>query len=255
MYDQNRYIASWGICQQLYRISLVYFYCALFCSCAKMAKFEPNKGHLREVPLHVRTTPPTAEQKGFFASYSDRWWKVDTLWQPETEKIVGTSRPCINFHSKTEHSCLEADAVYLVGPARRTVLWTLETRRNHYRSPLSDATNAFESSVERKTPAILEKTPQSNTFAWQRSTTCCQGSENIPGNFEMGHPTPPAVLSWHRPFWFLLIPIDDAWSGQTPLSFFRRGQKLDRFVDRVKRRTIFPTRNLEAARKMGKSCG
>lgn len=44
-------MVSRRISKQLDITSLLNVYCALFCSCVKMAKFEPKKGHLREVLL------------------------------------------------------------------------------------------------------------------------------------------------------------------------------------------------------------
>ena len=44
---------------------------------------------------------------------------------------MGSSRPCFHIDGQTEYSRLQGHALYLVGPARRSVLWTVKTDWNN----------------------------------------------------------------------------------------------------------------------------
>ena len=61
---------------------------------------------------------------------------------------MGNSR----FHvdGQTEYSRFQGHALYLVGPARRSVLWTVKTDWNNHRRSVSNAIDAFEPSIERR---------------------------------------------------------------------------------------------------------
>ncbi|UYV82078.1 hypothetical protein LAZ67_21000720 [Cordylochernes scorpioides] len=59
------------------------------------------------------------------------------------------------------------------------------------------------------------------------------------GGALMGCPTPPAVFTRHCSFRLPHVPFDDTWPGRAALYFLRRGEKLGRYLDRLKRRGIF----------------
>ena len=59
---------------------------------------------------------------------------------------------------QTEYSRLQGHALYLVRPARRSVLlWTVKTDWNNHRRSVSNAIDAFEPSIERQTATIHER--------------------------------------------------------------------------------------------------
>jgi len=62
---------------------------------------------------------------------------------------MGTSRPCFYVDRQTEYSQFKSRALYLVGPARRSVLWAAKTIWNNHRWSVSKAVNAFKPSIER----------------------------------------------------------------------------------------------------------
>ena len=58
---------------------------------------------------------------------------------------MGNSRPCFHVDGQTEYSRLQGHALYLVGLARRSVLWTVKTDWNNHRyRTVSNAIDAFE---------------------------------------------------------------------------------------------------------------
>ena len=62
------------------------------------------------------------KRKGFL----DRTVTGDEKWvhydNPKRRKLWGSSRPCFHVDGQTEYSRLQGHALYLVGPARRSVL-------------------------------------------------------------------------------------------------------------------------------------
>jgi len=115
--------------------------------------------------VNIRKVAPTAKKKGVFTSYCKWRWKVDQ------KKIMRLPWPCIN--GKAKHPWLKAHVVYLMGSARRHLLWAIATGWNHHRKSLPNTINVFESSIKRKMTTIWAKTRQSDFAAWQCSTTCC----------------------------------------------------------------------------------
>ena len=87
----------------------------------------------------------------------------------------------------------------------------------------------------------------------QRSVQCCNIGENLLGNTEMGGLTPPAVLSRRYSFRLPFVLIDGTWLGSSAFPLLWRSQKMDRFVDRLKRRIIFSRWNSKIAWEMEKS--
>jgi len=58
---------------------------------------------------------------------------------------MGSFRPCFHVDGQTEYSRLQGHALYLVGLARRTILWTVKTDWNNHRyRTVSNAIDAFE---------------------------------------------------------------------------------------------------------------
>ena len=75
---------------------------------------------------------------------------------------------------------------------------------------------------------------------------------NIIGNAEMGGFTPPAVLSGRCSFRLLFVSIDGTRPGSSVFPLLWRSQKMDRFVDRLKRRIVFSRWYPTISRKMEK---
>ena len=72
---------------------------------------------------------------------------------------------------------------------------------------------------------------------------------------EMGGLSPHAVLSRRCSFRLLFVLIDVTQSGSSAFPLLWRSQKVDRFIDRLKRRIVFSRWYLTNTKKMGKSSG
>ena len=126
------------------------------------------------------------------------------------------------------YSRLQGHALYLVGPARRSVLWTVKTQYN-----------------ERHDKVILQHDNARPHVAKVVKT--------LLGNVEKGNPTPPAVFSRHCSLWLSLVSINGTRPGWPALPVLWRSKKLDRFVDSFKRWPVFSMQDSYATRKMGES--
>ena len=95
-------------------------------------------------------------RKGFLhriVNGDEKWIHYDN---PKRRKSWGV--PGFHVDGQTEYSRLQGHALYLVGPARRSILWTVKTDWNNHRRSVSNAIDAFESSIERQTAAIQRET-------------------------------------------------------------------------------------------------
>ena len=105
---------------------------------------------------------------------------------------------------------------------------------------LSTTTDAFELSIEGKTPAIWAETRQTDFATLQRSVICCKTGETYLETLKWEVlPHPSYLHTRHFPFRLLLVPIDDTWPGWTALPFLWRCQKMDRPLDNLKKLSFF----------------
>ena len=96
-------------------------------------------------------------RKGFLhriVTGDEKWVHYDN----PKRKIMRSSPPCFYVGGQTEYSRLQGHTLYLVGPTRRSVLWTVKTDWNNHRRSVSNAIDAFEPSIERQTAAIQQET-------------------------------------------------------------------------------------------------
>ena len=70
---------------------------------------------------------------------------------------MGSSRPCFHVDGQTEYSRLQGHALYLVGPARRSVLWTVKTDWNNHRWSISNAIDDLSRALKDKRPQYNER--------------------------------------------------------------------------------------------------
>ena len=114
----------------------------------------------------------------------------------------------------------------------------LKTNETITGGSLSTSVDAFESTPKRKTAAIRAETRQSDFVTWQRSASCRQTSESLPGNASVGSSTPPDTASsdFHL-FRSMAHGLADrrchsyeearkwidSWTASKDMSFFRRG--------------------------------
>ena len=88
--------------------------------------------------------------------------------------------------------------------------------------------------------------------ACQRSGQCCKAGENLLGNAEMGGLTPPAVLSRRYFFRLPFVSIDGTQPGSSAFPLLWKSQKMDRLMNRLKRRIVFSRWYSTIARKIEK---
>ena len=153
---------------------------------------------------------------------------------------MGSSRPCFHVDGQTEYSRLQGHALYLVGPARRSVLWTVKTDWNNHRRSVSNAIDAFEPSIE------SGRNTTRDTIKWFCSMTMLdpmlrKWSRHTWKRWN-GNSTPPAVFSRRCSLWLSLVSINgirpgwpalsvdeeiknwiDSWIVSKDDQFFRRG--------------------------------
>ena len=158
---------------------------------------------------------------------------------------MGDSRTCLYVNGQTEYSQSQGYALHMVGPARCGILWAVETEWNHHKGSVSYAIDEFEPSIEGETATIPIETRQSYPPAWQCSATCHKTGQDILGNVEMEDLPPPAVLSGRCSFRIPFVSIDGTRPGSSTFPLLWRSQKIDRFVDRLKRRIVFSRENFK----------
>ena len=170
---------------------------------------------------------------------------------------MGNSRPCFHVDIQTEYWRLQGHALYLVGPARHSVLcyellkltetitgdriernWCVwaEYWKTNGRNTMRDTIKWF-CSMTMFDPMLRK---------WSRHTW-----KRWNGKFYY----PPAVFSRRCSLWLSLISINGTRPGWLALPILWRSKKLDRFVYNLKRWPVFSTRDSYATRKMGESSG
>ena len=85
--------------------------------------------------------------------------------------------------------------------------------------------------------------------ACQQSVQCCKVGENLLGYAEMGGLTSPAVLSRCFPFRLPFVLIDGIRPDSSAFPLFWRSQKMDRFMDPLKRCIVFSSWHPTIVRK------
>ena len=169
---------------------------------------------------------------------------------------MGSSRPCFHVNGQTEYSRLQDHALYLVGPARRSVLWTIKTDWNNPRRSVSNAIDAFaiEPSIERQTQynERYDKVILQYDNAWSHVAKVVKTYLETLKWEVLPHPpySPDVVLSDYHLFRSMAHGLADQYFRS-----YEEVKKLDRFVDSLKRWPVFSTRDSYATRKMGESSG
>ena len=125
----------------------------------------------------------------------------------------------------------------------------------NHRGSVSNANDVFEPNIEGETATVPRETRQSYSPAWQCSATCRNTDQDILGNAEMGGLTPPAVLSRRCSFRLPFVSINRTRPGSSAFPLSWRSQKMDWFVNRLKRRIVFSRWYPTIARKMEKIIG
>ena len=100
---------------------------------------------------------------------------------------------------------------------------------------------------------LPRRTRRTCSAACQCSTTCLKTVQDLLGNAEIGSLTPPAVLSSRCSFQLLFVSIDGIRHGSLAFPLLCRSQRIDRFVDSLKRQIIFSWWYPTIATKMRKS--
>jgi len=159
--------------------------------------------------------------------------------------------PCFNIDSQAEYSWKKTHVMYLVGSTR--VLWVTQIERDHYWGSLPNTIDEIEPSTQGKTRLLLLQTWQNYSPDNARSHVAGPVKTKILRNTQMESSTPPAVFSRHCSLRLPLVQIDDAWTVWAALHIIWRYQKLYRWLDNLKRWSVFPTRF--PTRKMKKSSG
>ena len=70
---------------------------------------------------------------------------------------MGNARTCLHVDGQPEYSRCQGYALHLVGPARCSVLWAVETEWNHHRGSVSNVIYAFKPSIEGETVTVPKK--------------------------------------------------------------------------------------------------
>ena len=131
-------------------------------------------------------------------------------------------------------------SLYIWETNRFDTLWAVETERDYQWGMVSNVIDAFEPSTARKTATIRVEKRKSDSTAWRRSAIRCQTRSNLPGNAQMGSPTPPAVFPRYCAVRLLLVSVDGTWFGWSTVPLILRHRKMAWFVDSLKRRTLLP---------------
>ncbi|UYV82070.1 hypothetical protein LAZ67_21000657 [Cordylochernes scorpioides] len=168
-------------------------------------------------------------RKGFFASNRDGGRKVDSLRQPKAQKIV------------------EANAVHLVGSARSDLLELLQPNETITGERYQQQLMRLSRALKIKRPLYAKR---HDKVIYQHDNARPHVAKVVKETLEALQwdvPTPPVLFTRHCSFRLPHVPFDDTWPGLAALHFLRRGEKLGRCLDRLKRRGIFSTRNPYAA--------
>ena len=168
---------------------------------------------------------------------------------------MGSSRPCFHVDGQTEYSRLQDHALYLVRPARHSVLWTVKTWLKQSQA-IGIECNWCIWAEHWKTNG---RNTTRDTIKWFCSMTMLdpmlrKWTRNTWKRWNgKSYPTHP--FSRRCSLWLSLVSINGTRPGWPALPVLRRSKKLDRFVDSLKRWPVFSTRNSYATRKMEESSG
>ena len=192
--------------------------------------------HVTQVRHGLTSKSKSAISAGWNRQIKNVRRKMGPLRWSQAQKIMGNAgmRP---LRRPEQIFTLQRLCSAFGGRARCGLLWAVETECNHHRGSVSNAIDAFKPSIEEETATVPRETRQSYHQAWQCSAICCKTGQDILGNVEIGGISPHAVLSRCCSFWL-------SWS-----------QKVDRFMDRLKRYIVFLRWYPTIARKMEKSSG
>ena len=153
---------------------------------------------------------------------------------------MGNARTCLHVDGQTEYSRCQGYVLYLVGPVGCGVLWVVKTEWKLHKGSVSNAIDSFEPSIEGETATIIpRRSRQSYSTAWQCSTICHHTGQDILGNAKMGGLTPPVVLSRRCSTQLLFVSIDETRPGSSVFPLLWRSQKMDLFVNHLKRHRFF----------------
>ena len=124
---------------------------------------------------------------------------------------------------------IQDHALYLVEPARRSVLWTVKTDWNTHRRSVSNAIDAFEPSIERQTAAIQRET---RVVKWFCSMTMLDPMLKVVKTYletwnEKSYPTR-RILQTLLP---LIITCFDQWHTAWLTSSFRSYEEVKNWID------------------------
>ena len=120
--------------------------------------------------------------------------------------------------------------------------------------PLTRVSTVIHSDYRGLVVSVYKLKPRNVDFAaCQWSVQCSKPGENLLGNAKIGGLTPPALLSRSCFFRLSFVSIDGTRPGSSAFPLLWRSQKMDRFVDRLKRRIIFSRWYSKIVRKIKKS--
>ena len=171
---------------------------------------------------------------------------------------MGSSRPCFHVDGQTEYSRLQSHALYLVGANQLGVVYyellkpTETIIGDRYRTQLMRLSRALKDKRpqynERHDKVILQHdsmTLDPMLRKWSRHTWKRWNGKSYPTRRILQTLLPLTITCFDhgtRPGW-------------PALPVLWRSKKLDRFVDSLKRWSVFSTRNSYATRKIGESSG
>ena len=172
-------------------------------------------------------------------------------------RALKDKRPQYQERRDNSRLCTKGGMVAIVTSAMKLAVWTfspLEASGMNI-SPDSDAEaqlTACRSTRKHAMRLFPSVWTQSYFPAWQCSATYRKTGQDILGNAEMGCLISPAVLSRGCPIQILLVSTESTRSGSSVFPLLWSSQKMDWFVDRLKRRIVFSRWYPTISRKMKK---
>ena len=123
-------------------------------------------------------------------------------------EIMGRPRRTIHIDHKTESLWQKNDALCLVGPEGRVLLWAVKTWRNGQWYKLPRAIDQFEAFPVWEKIRIPKEATQSHFSSWQCSITYGKTGSQHAKNTQLGSSTPCDLLTRLGSFWLPLVCID-----------------------------------------------
>ena len=178
-------------------------------------------------------------RKGFLhriVTGDEKWVYYDNSkrrksWGMPEYASTSTDRP--NIHSAKVMLCFWWDQFGVV------YYETLKPNETITGRLVSNATDAFEPSIEGEIAIVPRGTRQSYPLAWQCSATCSGTGQDILENAKMGGLTPPSVLPRRCSFRLPFVSINGIRPGSSEFPLLWKIHKIDRFINRLKRRVVF----------------